>query len=46
LEVSFRRRVKDLKRKPVKITPQWLALALLLPLISVVLFTAKPVEAG
>jgi len=35
-----------MKGKLVKITSPWLVLALVLPLVSVVLFTAKPVEAG
>jgi hypothetical protein len=35
-----------MKRKLLKITLPWLILALVLPLTAVVLFTAKPVEAG
>ena len=41
-----RREQKDIKRNLAKTALPWLVLALVLPFMPAVLFTAKPVEAG
>ena len=44
--LQLEERLKDMREKLVKITLPWFISALVLPLIMVALFTAKPAEAG
>ena len=37
---------KDMKGKMLKVTLPWLIVALVLPLMAITVFTAKPAEAG